>query len=173
MKKVKLFCSDEYSVDDLGNVYSKKGKILKSSLNPRGYCMVVIMIDGKRKGISVHKAVLKSFVPQPSDKHQVNHKDGNKQNNNLSNLEWCTAKENTQHSLHVLNNINKLRGNTHGNKAIVATHESGWSKEFRSIRECARYLGCSVGAVSAVIRGVKHRCKKCTFKWADGETENA
>lgn len=167
MKKVKLFCSDEYSVDDLGNVYSKKGKILKSSLNPRGYQIVNLIIDGKRKGLAVHKAVLKSFSSQPTEKHQVNHKDGNKQNNNLSNLEWCTAKENTQHSLYTLNNIN-LRG-----RAIIATHESGWSKEFRSLRECAKFLGCSAGAVSAVIRGVKRRCKKCTFKWADGETVTA
>ena len=54
MKKVKLFCSDEYSVDDLGNVYSKKGKIIKSSLNPRGYQIVNLMIDGK--ALYIHRA---------------------------------------------------------------------------------------------------------------------
>ena len=44
MKKVKLFCCDEYSVDDLGNVYSKSGNVLKNSTNPRGYLMINIMI---------------------------------------------------------------------------------------------------------------------------------
>lgn len=163
MKKVKLFCSDEYSVDDLGNVYSKKGKILKSSLNPRGYPMVNLMIDGERKGISVHKAVLNSFLEPPFKNAQVNHIDGNKQNNQLSNLEWCTAKENVQHSLYVLNNIS-TRG-----RSIIATHELGWVKQFRSLRECARFLKCTPGAISSVINGYKKRCKDCTFKWADGE----
>lgn len=163
MKKVKLFCSDEYSVDDLGNVYSKKGKILKSSLNPRGYPMINLMIDGERKGISVHKAVLNSFLKPPFKNAQVNHIDGNKQNNQLSNLEWCTTEENVQHSLYTLDNIS-TRG-----RSIVAIHESGWFKQFRSLRECARFLKCSHGAVSAVIRGYKKRCKGCTFKWVDGE----
>lgn len=163
MKKVKLFCCNEYSVDDLGNVYSKSGKVLKSSLNPRGYPMINLMINGERKGLAVHKAVLNSFLEPPFKNAQVNHIDGNKQNNQLSNLEWCTAKENTQHSLYALNNI-LTRG-----RSIIATHELGWAKQFRSLRECARFLKCTPGAVSAVIRGHKKKCKGCTFKWADGE----
>lgn len=167
MKKVKLYCCNEYSVDDLGNVYSKSGNILKSSINHRGYLMINLMINGKRKGLAVHKAVLNSFIEPPFKNAQVNHIDGNKQNNCLSNLEWCSPKENTQHSLYILNNI-LLRG-----RNIIAIHDSGWIKEFRSLRECAKFLKCSPGAVSAVIRGHKKKCKGCTFKWADGETVDA
>lgn len=167
MKKVPLFCCNEYSVDDLGNVYSKFGKILKSSVNFRGYLIINIMVNGKRKGLSVHRAILESFSKPPFKNAQVNHIDGNKQNNNLNNLEWCTAKENTQHSLYVLNNISN-RG-----RSIIAISSKGWTKKFRSLRECARYLNCSHGAISAVINGYKKRCKGCTFKWADGEMENA
>lgn len=173
MKKVKLFCSDEYSVDDLGNVYSKKGKILKSALTSKGYCNVSLRIDGKQKTMAVHKVILKSFVPQPSEKHQVNHKDGNKQNNALSNLEWCTPKENIRHSLYVLNNIDKAHNHYQGKKAIIAIHASGWSKKFRSMSECARYLGCDRASVYKAISGINNSCKNCTFKWADGETVNA
>lgn len=167
MKKVKLYCCDKYSVDDLGNVYSKSGKILKSSINPRGYLIVNLMINGKRKGLTVHKAILNSFKEPPFKDAQINHIDGNKQNNCLSNLEWCSPKENTNHSLYVLNNI-LLRG-----RSIIAMHESGWVKQFRSLRECAKFLKCSSGAVSAVINGYKNKCKGCTFKWADGETVDA
>lgn len=166
MKKVKLFCCDEYSVDDLGNVYSKSGNVLKNSTNPRGYLMINIMINGKRKGLSVHKAVLNSFTEPPFENSQINHIDGNKQNNCLTNLEWCSPKENTQHSLYVLNNI-LLRG-----KPIMAIHESGWSRVFRSLRECAKFLKCSPGSVSSVIRGHKKKCRGCTFKWVDGGMED-
>lgn len=167
MKKVKLYCCDEYSVDDLGNVYTKSGKILKSSINHRGYCIVNLMINGKRKGLTVHRAILNSFKEPPFKDAQINHIDGNKQNNSLNNLEWCSAKENTNHSLYTLNNI-LLRG-----RSIIAIHESGWVKQFRSLRECAKFLKCSPGAVYAVVHGYKKRCKGCTFKWADGEMVDA
>lgn len=167
MKKVNLYCCNEYSVDDLGNVYSKSGKVLKPTTNQRGYFMVTLMINGSRKTLTVHRAILNSFIEPPFENAQINHIDGNKQNNQLSNLEWCTAKENIQHSLYTLNNI-LLRG-----RSIIAIHESGWIKQFRSLRECAKFLKCSPGAVSAVIRGHKKRCKGCTFKWADGGMEDA
>lgn len=66
MKKVKLYCCDKYSVDDLGNVYSKSGKVLKpTTTNQRGYFMVTLMINGSRKTLTVHRAILNSFIEPP------------------------------------------------------------------------------------------------------------
>ena len=96
------FCSPEYKVDDCGNVYGKNGNILKPSINPRGYKIVNLIIDGKRVGKAVHTLVARAFCKGYEEGLQVNHKDGNKLNNNVTNLEWVTAKENARHSVEVL-----------------------------------------------------------------------
>lgn len=106
-KKEKVVGYEEYSVDTNGVVYSKKGNPLKYSRNHKGYCMVNFMINGKRKGFAIHTLVAKQFITNKDiTKTQVNHKDGNKTNNNVENLEWVTPKENTQHSISILGNDN-------------------------------------------------------------------
>lgn len=102
--KTKLFLSDEYDVDDSGVVFSKRGIPLKPSTNHRGYQIINVRVNGKTKGLSVHTAVLASFMPKPFEDAQVNHKDGNKKNNSLDNLEWVSRHENVEHSCYVLGN---------------------------------------------------------------------
>lgn len=75
----------------------------KSLLNPSvndGYLRVSVKVDGKNKGVMLHRLVAERFVPLPSDPEatQVNHIDGNKQNNNPSNLEWTTLIDNVLHA---------------------------------------------------------------------------
>lgn len=75
-------------------------RILKPSVSRNGYLRVSVRINGKTKNKSVHRLVLKTFsTPIDANKSEVNHIDGNKRNNKLSNLEWCTRKENSQHAL--------------------------------------------------------------------------
>lgn len=73
---------------------SYKPKILKGSIFNNGYLMVSL----KRKKCLVHRLVAETFIPNPKNKPFVNHIDGNKLNNNVDNLEWCTFKENIQHA---------------------------------------------------------------------------
>ena len=105
MKK-ELYCNKKYQVDDLGVIYSQKGEPLKPSINPNGYAIVQIVIDGKQVGRSVHTLVARTFVDGYEEGLQVNHKDGNKLNNRTDNLEWVTRKENVRHSIEVLGNTN-------------------------------------------------------------------
>ncbi|MGL5456756.1 MAG: HNH endonuclease [Citrobacter telavivensis] len=62
-----------------------------------GYLGLGLVIDGKRKQYKVHRLVAIQFLPNPEDKPQVNHKDGNPANNHKDNLEWTTARENINH----------------------------------------------------------------------------
>lgn len=78
--------------------YTKTQKILAATpIDKNTYIRVSINYNGKRQEY-VHKLVAETYIPNPENKLQVNHKDGNKHNNNVDNLEWVTAKENSQHA---------------------------------------------------------------------------
>ncbi len=94
-----------YSASSLGRIrredgyYStKKGKIISLSKDNIGYLRCDLSKNNTRKTIRVHKVIALSFLGE-SNNNQVNHKDGNKTNNNLSNLEYISAKDNTRHAM--------------------------------------------------------------------------
>ena len=95
-------CNGEYYVSSWGRVKSfkfGKERILKPSLIGNGYPAVIIT-QGKaiKKCYTIHKLMALAFIPNPENKSSVNHKDGNKTNNHIDNLEWMTSKENVQHA---------------------------------------------------------------------------
>lgn len=88
-----------YMIDELGNVYSKRfNKILTPKHNHDGYLRISLWKDNKNEFIGIHRLVAETFIENPFNKPFVNHIDGNKQNNNVENLEWVTQKENIQHA---------------------------------------------------------------------------
>lgn len=95
-----------------GRVYSsiKPTKILKNVLKTTGYEQVFLHLKPKAKLCLVHRLVAKAFIPNPENKPQVNHIDGNKSNNNVSNLEWVTPSENGLHAYSVLKIIPSTLG---------------------------------------------------------------
>ena len=97
-------------VDSWGRV--RKGKVLKHSLDKRGYPCVRVSINDVKKSDRIHRLVATAFVKNPESKEQVNHKDGNKENNLYTNLEWSTNSENLQHSYDI-----GLRAHIKGSKA--------------------------------------------------------
>ena len=81
---------------------------MKSYINKRnGYVYIFLMKDNKSKNFRLHRLVAEAFIPNPENKLQVNHKDGNKLNNNVNNLEWCTHRQNINHAKE--NNLYKKR----------------------------------------------------------------
>lgn len=104
---------DQYTGDEYGNVYFNRlskfrpditiGTAVKSFINKYGYVEYILTDKtGRRKHIQAHRITASLFIPNPTGKKYVNHIDGNKQNNHVSNLEWCTASENEKHSYHTL-----------------------------------------------------------------------
>lgn len=76
------------------------GTIYKQTITPTGYYGVCVSLGSRndKKLFKIHRAVAETFIPNPENKPTVNHKDGNKLNNNVNNLEWATYSENTQHA---------------------------------------------------------------------------
>ena len=95
--KIKGF--ENYAIGFDGSVINiKTGRKLKQKLNKNGYYSVTFSINGKLYFRYIHRLVCETFVKNTKNSKQVNHKDGNKENNNIENLEWCTSKENIKHA---------------------------------------------------------------------------
>lgn len=90
---------DNYIVYDDGKIYSKtRKKFMTYKIMKDGYARMEMYKDHKPKMFNVHRMVAEVFIPNPENKPFVNHKDGNKQNNTVDNLEWVTQKENIEHA---------------------------------------------------------------------------
>ena len=127
-----------YLINKDGEIYSKKSnKTLSKKIN-NGYEAIQLWEKGKRYDKKVHRLLAENFIPNPNKYNVVNHKDGNKRNNSLDNLEWCTTRENNIHAIKnglVFHGTNTTAGRTH---IPVRIKETG--DEFTSISQCARWI---------------------------------
>lgn len=151
-----------YSVSDDGQVRNdRNGRVLKTHKMSKGYVSVSLHKEGDHQQRTVHRLVAEAFIPNPEQKPQVNHKDGNKDNNHASNLEWATNSENQLHCCYVLGkmpsaeNLANMRAKAFEvNRKPVLCVETGLVYE--SVRAAAKAVGVSRFAVSNVVRGIQH-----------------
>lgn len=139
-----------YLISPAGEVYSTYyGIILKHGM-AAGYPRVVLYKPGKKpKGLHIHRLLAQHFIPNPLGLPQVNHKDGNRENFELDNLEWCTVQENVQDGFN--------RGRIAPNKGQVAAHLMKkceyCDKPYRAMRKAQKF--CS-NVCSAQWRVIHH-----------------
>ena len=94
-EKIKDF--EDYEISTWGRVYNTRtGKFLRPEVHDKGYLRVDLFNGAGRKHCKVHRLVAEAFIPNPEGKPQINHIDGNNQNNSISNLEWVTNSENAE-----------------------------------------------------------------------------
>lgn len=136
------------------------GKMKKPTLNDKGYLKVTLFKNGHGKTREIQRIVAETFIPNPMNKPQVNHIDGNKTNNCVDNLEWATSHENMWHSANVLKNALKavdqydLKGN------YIATYESAIDAARKNhIKPCS---------ISNVIYGRRNKAGGYVWKMTSG-----
>lgn len=120
---------ENYLISNLGNVKTVNGKPKKIVYDNKGYGRVELWKNNKGRKFRVHRLVAETFIPNPLGKEQVNHIDGNKKNNCVSNLEWVTPKENIRHAIE-----NDLSSIKYGSKNLASKLKE---EDVRYIRENA------------------------------------
>ena len=123
-----------YMVNQDGDVYSPKLKrLLKQKIVHSGYAVVRLAKNGKSYCTGVHRLVAIAFIHNSvPEKNIINHKDGNKLNNNVSNLEWCTNKYNSQHFIEQLEGAKtKAKGYGWNKKALFTNEEVNFIRKLR------------------------------------------
>lgn len=142
--------------------YLKKGRFLNQSENADGYLRVSIEVGGKWTMKSVHQLVAQTFITNPESLPEINHKNCIRDDNRVSNLEWCNHSYNVQYR----EKFGKAQG--HPLFAInLSTLEVYW---YPVLREASRKLGVSAGNISSVISG---RYKQTGGYWFVNADENA
>lgn len=157
METYKQILDSKFYISNLGNVKNSETNVIYSQFKGNsGYSQVCINIGGKKKSIMIHRLVAKAFIPNPLNKPQVNHIDGNKLNNKVENLEWVTGKENMKHALD-LGIFKRYNNQTYKNK-FGADHNRSVKLICNGIiyngySEASRKTGLKI---STIHWGVKH-----------------
>ena len=151
---------NEYMISDNGSVFRIENNglsVIKNIVDKYGYYRVCLCKENKKRIFSVHRLVAEMFIPKIDESATViNHKDENKQNNNVENLEWCTVAYNNAY-----NNGYAKRGEKR-RKPIVA-FKNGETLNFKSITEASRTLGISHGNIVMCLQGKRKTASGYSF----------
>ena len=155
-----------YVINRLGVVKTLKRqgtdeRILVGSVDRTGYRRVALMRNGVSKSYAVHRLVCVMFLPNPEKKRTVNHKDGNKLNNCLDNLEWATHSENHKHAYKELGRTSHMAGKAgvlhHNAKQVTRIDKvTGEISYFCTVKEAALSGNFCMGHISACCNNTRN-----------------
>lgn len=155
-----------YSVSNLGRVRNDKtGRILTAHKRGRRntYYLYVNLFQGKIIGRLIHRLVAEAFIPNPEQKSEVNHIDGNTFNNAVDNLEWVSHSENILHAYRVLNREMGSKAAAVNSKKIVRVEDG---QVFNSIQEASHACGLkSLTSISHCLIGGRYRKTAGGYHW--------
>ena len=133
-----------YQVSNLGRIRSRH-RILRPTVNWDGYLRVLVVKDGRGTRVALHRLVALAFVPNPENKPQVNHKNGDRANCRAENLEWCTNAENQRHRRRAIGS----KG-FQGKRAVVNTTTG---ETFESLSSASRQTGARIASIQECCKG--------------------
>ena len=139
--------------------YVEPKELSKNVSSTNGYVYVLLCNKGKCKNVRLHKLVAEAFIPNPYNLPQINHKDGNKQNNKVDNLKWCTCQENIRHAYN-----NGLASNKNKIKIQKCDLNGICIEEFNSILEASLKTKVSIGSISLCINNKRKTAGKYIWK---------
>lgn len=157
-----------FSISSKGRLFSKRtSKILKQNVVGNSYNACVTKIggrSGKNLVLKIHREVAKAFIPNPNNLPMVNHKDGDKSNNDVENLEWVTAKENINHAInnglstfsHLLESSILRRKLSDDDVRFIKNNFKPYDKEF-GVRALCRKFNVSHSTISSIIKNIRYK----------------
>lgn len=158
--------SDEGRVRRLVGYKCKATRILKPVKHTNGYLLVRLCKNGESKCTRIHRLVADAFIPNTENKGDVNHIDGNKTNNHVSNLEWATRSENLKHA--------HMSGLASTEKAIKASADSRKKRVvrsdgevFESEKEAAIAINAPRPSICKVLKGELRQTHGYSFRYED------
>lgn len=161
---------ENYSIDEFGNVYSfKTQKFLKPNITKNGYYTVQLFNNGKGKRLLIHRIVAKMFIPNPNNYQQVNHKDENKCNNHVANLEWCTPKYNMNYGIaaktrHSKINYKKISDKMKKSQMSVGNNNATPVLQFDKSGKFIKQFDCEIDAIKELKAKSNHISEVCRGK---------
>lgn len=151
---------ENYEVRPNGEVINiKTSRVLKPRKDKGGYLQVRLYKNGKSKTYRVHRLVAEAFIPNPENLPCVNHKDENKTNNNVENLEWCSVEYNNSYGTR-----SKRIGKTMSKTVLQLRKDGSLVRVWPSTIEVQRQLGYGIGNISNCCNGKNHSAYG--FKWS-------
>lgn len=169
---------EDYEISNYGRIksYRKKNKtiFLKQATNSNGYQFVDLYRNTGHKLFRIHRLVAEYFIPNPENKSEVNHIDGNKRNNCVENLEWCTRSENTIHSFRILGQkpnktaLGKTGFDSNFGKPVcqIDMKTNAVLNIFGSITDAARQTNGRQGDISRCVNGIRKSANGYYWKYS-------
>ena len=163
---------DRYIECKNGKMFHVKEKILKPTKDKDGYRTINLYYKQTIKACKIHRLVAEHFIPNPNNLPEVNHKDEDKSNNYVDNLEWCDRKYNVNYYIKnnqekFYNQIHNARKNISLNKKVEVYKYGEYVKTFNSVKECSEELNVDRHRIAdSALRGVKNR-QGYIFKYID------
>lgn len=157
---------ETYFISNLGRIRRKDGYKMKNHLGKIGYYTINLSRNGKIKQFYVHRLVASAFIPNPCGYKYINHKDEDKTNNNVGNLEWCTQKHNLNWGTSRARLSKSRMENPHNNRCVSQyTLDGKFVNAFYSTAEAERVTGIAYTSIVACCRGYRKYSHAGGYKW--------
>lgn len=167
-----------YKISNFGNIISKrywllnkyiyKERKIKPTIANNGYIRVSLTKDKKVKYVNIHRLVAQAFIPNPDNLPCVNHIDGNKENNRVDNLEWCTHSYNNKEAYRIgLRKAYRGKDNCRSRAILQYDLSGNFIKEWDSLSQITKKLGYDYTCVLRCCKGKYKKSYGCIWKYKE------